>query len=252
MGLPNFFPSTGIGIPIGGIPTAQTGAATSSNFEAPDINKNSGRSIYDAGSAADHYREYWENGNVFADWFGNTDTFSHNEAIAAYEREKEASAEAFQRESDYNAKEAEKQRQYEQYLSDTAFQRKVADYVKAGFSPLAALEGSVGASTPSGSAASANYQAAKAPVAQHGSNNLGSVLGAIVAALAMVATKGLSGKLGASAKAVSGASEAKAVSNLAKDALKQSGKKGGMMLGGKWYTDDQLVKIARTRWVAKD
>lgn len=113
---------------------------------------------------------YWEPGNVASDWWRNEDVFAHNEAIAASERD---------------ARNAKEQRDFEAYMSNTAFQRKVADYAKAGFSPLAALEGSIGASTPSGSAASAKQ-------AQRGSNNFGGVLGSIITAMALLATKGMS------------------------------------------------------------
>lgn len=161
-----------------------------------------------AGSGSRNYQDYWDESNIIDDWAKHIDTYGHNEALAAYEREKEASAEAFQREADYNAKEAEKQRQYEQYLSDTAFQRKVADYVNAGFSPLAALEGSVGAVVPSGQAASASSRAASASAGNRGSNSFGSLLGALVAAIAMVASKGLSSVAkGSSAKAMSKAAK---------------------------------------------
>lgn len=218
-----------------------------------------------AADGARDYQEYWDESNILDDWAKHIDTYGHNEALAAYEREKEASAEAWAREADYNAKEAEKQRMYEEYMSNTSFQRKVADYVKAGFSPLAALEGSVGASTPSAAAASANYNAAKAPAATRGANNFGSLLGAIIGAVAMIATKGISAVAkgaSSSAKAVAKAATVKEVAKEAakesvkkasgpvvKEALERSAKKGGMMLGGKWFSDEELYKIARTRWV---
>lgn len=138
-------------------------------------------------------QNYWKDGDVFGDWIRHQDTFAHNEALAAYEREREASREAWERESTYNAQEAAKQREYEAYMSNTAFQRKVADYQAAGFSPLAALEGSVGASTPSGSAAHSSGKAASAPSAKNGSNGFGALLGSIIGAIALIATKGISG-----------------------------------------------------------
>lgn len=52
----------------------------------------------------------------------------------------------------YNSSEAQKNRDWQTNMSNTAVQRALADYKAAGFSPLAVL-GSGGASTPSGSAA---------------------------------------------------------------------------------------------------
>lgn len=53
----------------------------------------------------------------------------------------------------FTANEAEKQRQYETEMSNTAYQRQVADMQDAGINPALAMSGSSGASTPSGSAA---------------------------------------------------------------------------------------------------
>ena len=53
----------------------------------------------------------------------------------------------------FNANEAQKQRDFEQQMSDTSFQRQVADLQSAGLNPALAMS-SGGASTPSGSSAS--------------------------------------------------------------------------------------------------
>lgn len=53
----------------------------------------------------------------------------------------------------FSASEAQKQRDWETEMSNTAYQRQVADMRSAGVNPAMAMSGSSGASTPSGSAA---------------------------------------------------------------------------------------------------
>lgn len=120
---------------------------------------------------------FWSPASIFEDWFMHKDTFAHNESLASWMRE-----------STFNAQEAEKARQFEKMMSDTQFQRKVNDYLAAGFSPLAALEGNGSYQVSSAPAASAHGNPAR-----NSSNNLGAIFGALLMTVANFATKGIAG-----------------------------------------------------------
>lgn len=95
-----------------------------------------------------------------------------------------------------NIASAREARAFEKQEADTAMQRKVADFTKAGFSPLAALEATQGASVASASAA----QTASAG-RSGGKGNPEGVMGALIGALLMFATKGMSAAASASSAA---------------------------------------------------
>lgn len=72
--------------------------------------------------------------------------------------------EAARKQREFNSKEAELNRQFQKEMSDTAYQRQVKDMEAAGLNPLMMYaHGLSGASTPSGSAASAQQAETIAP-----------------------------------------------------------------------------------------
>lgn len=169
-----FTGTSGYNFPIGASSTNSAMQATTPGVPA------SSNSAYEAQS----------NPGGLVNWFTGTDPNAHNEAYYAWLRESASAREA---------------RDYDRMMADTQFQRKVADYEAAGFSPLAALENSGGNYTPS----TAHASSSAAPGTP---NPSGQILGAIVAAIAMIATKGIAA--GSSAK-VAAAKESVELAKLA-------------------------------------
>lgn len=118
-------------------------------------------------------------------WFGRTfDPTGYEAAVNREESDKDR---------DFNAEQAERNRQFQLNMSNTAYQRAVADLKKAGLNPYLAY-GQGGASSPSGTSASAGSGRAVSA----GAN--GQVLGTVLSALSSAFSLGVSAfKAGAAA-----------------------------------------------------
>lgn len=113
-----------------------------------------------------------DDNNLFASAYSvqnmNNELYKQNMALA-----NEISAQSSAKQYDYNSKEAEKNRVWQERMSSTAHQREVQDLIKAGLNPvLSATLG--GASTPSGATASGSSYSGQA--AQIDTSALGAIM----------------------------------------------------------------------------
>lgn len=93
------------------------------------------------------------------------------------------SAQQAQIANDYNAAEAAKNRDWQQYMSNTAHQREIADLKAAGLNPVLSAMGGNGANVGSGATASANLPSGAAGQSDTSANSaLVSILGAMLSA----------------------------------------------------------------------
>lgn len=102
-------------------------------------------------------------------------------ALAAAQMANVASAVSAERQYRFNAEEAQKQRDWQERMSNTAYQRQIADLKAAGLNPVLGYMQGQGATTPSGAAASgANYHGAQAQVDMSANDVLQSLYSALI------------------------------------------------------------------------
>ena len=110
----------------------------------------------------------WEDAANWSNSWDWSDSENHSRTYgreaSALDIENAASANRIQRnlwadQAEYNAKQAEIDREFQAYMSNTAYQRAVADLLKAGLNPILAA-GNMGASTPVGAMATSGLASA--------------------------------------------------------------------------------------------
>lgn len=130
----------------------------------------------DAWSQANSFQDSWDEsenrswGSSNSYGYNNSDAYAENygrtygREASAQDIQNAAEANQIQRDlwsmqADYNAKEAQKSREWSQYMTDTYYQRLVNDLKLAGLNPILALSG-YGASTPTGATATTGLASA--------------------------------------------------------------------------------------------
>lgn len=102
-------------------------------------------------------------------------------ALTAAQQANIASAISAERQYRFNADEAQKQRDWQERMSNTAYQRQIADLKAAGLNPVLGYMQGQGATTPSGAAASgANYHGAQAQVDMSANDVLQSLFSSLI------------------------------------------------------------------------
>jgi hypothetical protein len=102
-------------------------------------------------------------------------------ALTAAQQANLASAISAERQYRFNAQEAQKQRDWQERMSNTAYQRQITDLKAAGLNPVLGYMQGQGATTPSGAAASgANYHGAQAQVDMSANDVLQSLFSSLI------------------------------------------------------------------------
>lgn len=102
-------------------------------------------------------------------------------ALSSADRANAWSAEQAAITRDFNSREAAKNRNWQEYMSNTAHQREVQDLMAAGLNPILSATGGNGASVGSGATASSSVPSGHKADTQNVSSAIASILGQVLA-----------------------------------------------------------------------
>lgn len=118
----------------------------------------------------------------YGTWRGIGSSWFNAEKVAAEDFAREQ--QLIGQEQAFNANEAKKNRDWQEYMSNTSYQRAVDDMKAAGINPLLAYSNG-GASTPSGASASqSSHNASRGG----GNDSLGAVIGGLISTVGKAIT----------------------------------------------------------------
>lgn len=139
--------------------------STSTSHAENESHQAGASSAYSAGSQygygySDSVGDSWSNNGSYANESATSTTYGREASAEARARADEANRknyEMWKAQADYNATEAQKSRDYQERMANTAYQRAVKDLMAAGINPILAYN-TMGSATPTGATATSGMQ----------------------------------------------------------------------------------------------